>query len=236
MITCDGLIAFRPVLFVMLGLLSFPASAQDGVPFQLREVQERLGGIEAGVKGVETTVNEIALVDRSRCDRPVSWNRKLPGNERFVQALNGHAYCDLETGLVWMETPLDKAMYWQEANERCRLLEIDGRRGWHLPTIEQLQTLIDLRNSYPALPDDHPFKGVRPEPYFTSSPDEDSIYGQYREVWLVDLARGWPFTRDALDPPFTIVQAKAWCVRGGASPLPISDVNLEGDEVDYDPN
>jgi hypothetical protein len=38
MITCDGLIAFRPVLFVMLGLLSFPASAQDGVPFQLREV------------------------------------------------------------------------------------------------------------------------------------------------------------------------------------------------------
>jgi hypothetical protein len=100
MTTFKSLVTVRATILVALGLMSCSVRAQDGVPFQLREAQQQLVRIEVGVNILEQTVNEVVLLDRSRCDRPVSWNRKLPAGERFVPALNGHAFCDLETGLV----------------------------------------------------------------------------------------------------------------------------------------
>jgi hypothetical protein len=129
-----------------------------------------------------------------------------------------------------METPRANALYWVSANDYCRNEEVDGRRGWHLPTIEELMSLVDKQNSFPALPDGHPFQGVGEnfDFFFTSSPDEDSIYGQFRQVWLIEFGVGVALTREAMGPPFTDAQARAWCVRGGVVTLPITDVNLEG--------
>jgi hypothetical protein len=236
MITFKGSMTFHTMMVVVLCFISCSASAQSGVPFQLREVQEQLIRVEAGVNVLEKTVNEIVLVERARCDRPVSWNRKLPGNERFALALNGHAFCDLETGLVWTETPISDTITWTVAGDDCRLLEIDGRRGWHLPTVEELLSLIDQRNAFPALPLGHPFKGLVSDVHWTSSPGEDSVYGQLRKVWVVDMGTGTSFAREVFDPPFPSGYAWAWCVRGGVSPSPISDVNLEGAEIDPYPD
>ena len=35
--------------------------------------------------------------------------------------------------------------------------ELGGRKGYRLPTIEELSSLIDPNQEYPALPVDHPF-------------------------------------------------------------------------------
>jgi uncharacterized protein DUF1566 len=234
--TYKSSISVHSIIFVALSFIGCSASAQVDVPLPLNEIREQLIRIEDRVGRLGETIDEVASLDPSRCDQPVSWNRKLPDDERFAPALNGGAYCDLETGLVWPETPLERLFSWSGAKDGCRTMEFDGRQGWHLPTIGELLSLIDERNSSPALPLGHPFKGVLSDLYWTSSPDEDSIYGNFREVYLVYLDTGLALTKSAIEPFFPEKGARAWCVRGGVSPLPISDVNLVGDEVDPYPN
>lgn len=226
--------------FLILTLLTgSPANAQSGVTFQLGEVREQLLRIDTGINNLGKTVDEIALVERSRCDRPVSWNRKFPGNERFVPALNGHAYCDLETGLVWEETPDPEATYWSNAMSNCTNREIDGRMGWHLATVEELQSLLEMQDSGLALPPGHPFLGVDEFPtalFFTSSPGQSAVYGFYPEIWHVGINGGPAIPLGILPPPFTNARNKYWCVRGGVTFLPRMDVNLEGDEIEPFPD
>jgi hypothetical protein len=47
---------------------------------------------------------------------------------------------------------------WQEAVKFCQDLEIGNRKGWRLPTKEELITILDTSQSNPALPDGHPFE------------------------------------------------------------------------------
>jgi uncharacterized protein DUF1566 len=190
---------------------------------QITEVQEQLIRIEDGVDRLGEIVDAISSVDRSRCDRPVSWNRKLPDDERFALALTGGAYCDLETGLIWQETPYLRPVSWKQAIGGCRVLMVDGRQGWHLPTVEQLATLIDSQNvgSGPALPLGHPFKGSLDDVFWTTSLREASSVGKTRRVWLVDLGAGIPIWRSSIS-----TESRAWCVRGAGESPPISEVSF----------
>jgi hypothetical protein len=88
---------------------------------------------------------------------PPTWSQKLSADKRFVLVLNNEAVLDKETGLVWEKQP--------NSNQITTFLDafttgeatIGGRRGWRLPTIEELESLIDPSQSNPALPPGHPF-------------------------------------------------------------------------------
>lgn len=202
-------------------------SDEFGIKAQIVGIQEQLVQIESGVDKLGESVDEIASANRAICDRPVSWNRKLPDNERFALALNGGAYCDLETGLIWMEEPSPSHASWKQAFSLCHLIEVDGRKGWNLPTVEQLSTLIDSKNvgSGPALPPGHPFKGVLDDVFWTSSLRETSLVGRTRQVWLVDLGIGIPITRTSIK----LSEARVWCVRGTGGSPPISEAGFFGE-------
>lgn len=239
MITLSHPVAYRVGFLILSLVVGSAANAQSGVTFQLDEVREQLARIDAGVSSVGNTIDEIAFVERSRCDRPVSWNRKFPGNERFVPALNGHAFCDVETGLVWEEAPDPDPTYWRSALVHCANLEIDGRMGWHLPTIEELQSLIEGYSPDAGLPVGHPFLGlseINTESFFSSSPGQRAVYGHYPTIWFIYTDGGPPIEQEIGVPPFTSAQKRAWCVRGGANVQPIINVNLEGDEIEPFPN
>jgi hypothetical protein len=69
---------------------------------------------------------------------------------------------DRETGLVWekqpgnvipFETPQD----WANATYGCQGKNTGGRKGWRLPTIEELGSLVDETLSLPL---GHPFLNV----------------------------------------------------------------------------
>jgi hypothetical protein len=78
---------------------------------------------------------------------------------------------DKVTGLVW---PRDASLYgykeWQEAIDYCRHnLTMTGHKGWRLPTVEELSSLIDLSQVFPTLPSGHPFVYVENSYWWSST-------------------------------------------------------------------
>ncbi|OLN25294.1 hypothetical protein DVDV_3469 [Desulfovibrio sp. DV] len=79
----------------------------------------------------------------------------------------GEAVHDRLTGLIWAARAdgTGGVATWEQALAHCRQL---GDGGWRLPTINELESLVDAGRSHPALPDGHPFSGVG-EAYWSST-------------------------------------------------------------------
>jgi len=127
----------------------------------------------------------------------------LPASERFELVFDGKAVLDKQTGLIWERSPDTTKMHWSSARGYCSDKEVGGRKGWRLPTIEELLSLVDTNESNPALPSGHPFTNVQSRFYCSSFSDvaypdiqygvnflygkESSTFfeGNYVRVWCV---------------------------------------------------
>jgi len=111
-----------------------------------------------------------------------AWDQKLPAATRFVVLTDwgSQAVLDRETGLVWERTPSSASFSggalttdWLGAYHTCfgSALIKGGRRGWRLPTVEELASLLSPFESSGALalPDGHPFTEVVPGPYWSAT-------------------------------------------------------------------
>ena len=126
---------------------------------------------------------------------------------------------DNETGLVWERSPdVDTKGEWIEALRYCTALAVGGRKGWHVPMLEQLLSLFDPNGTATGaagnvirFPEGNPFKKIDDEVFWTatisppSKPDEE---GELL-VWAVGLESGNPIGEERLSTDET------WCVRGG---------------------
>jgi len=146
---------------------------------------------------------------------PPDKNKTLPANDggpdgcnssRFKCVMGGEGVLDKQTGLTWARN-VDLAggtKPWQEAVKFCQDLEIGTRKGWRLPTKEELITILDTSRSDPALPDGHPFEnygGANKASYWTGTTYEGNSnsaysiylhYGRFNDdLKLFDL-RIWP--------------------------------------------
>lgn len=153
------------------------------------------------------------------CDIAPVWGKKIVGPDRFVPVLDGGAYCDKETGLVWEAAPTimggpdnDGRQNWVSAISHCANLEVDDRKGWSLPMREQLATLVDTQSGLCAggglcLPDGHPFSDVQSALYWSASTSANIPHA----AWLVRFDDGLvTFSSKGSN-------LHAWCVRGGQS-------------------
>ena len=102
---------------------------------------------------------------------------------------------DNKTGLVWLrDARAVGCLTWQEAMGACAALAsgqhglTDGSQAgdWRLPDIDELCSLIDRSQFDPALTEGHPFSGVQPNYYWSST----SYVGNPSSAWLVDLFSG----------------------------------------------
>jgi hypothetical protein len=116
----------------------------------------------------------------------------VPLNDRYTDKGDG-TILDKNTGLIWLKNanvsnlplPSDGAkLYLQEMNSGKR--PNFGYTDWRLPTINEIETLVDKTRFYPALPVGHPFTGVQNHFYWSSSTGKDVL--DY--IWIVDLASG----------------------------------------------
>ena len=107
-------------------------------------------------------------------DPGTRWNEKINGHHRFkvLRQFDGAAVLDKETGRVWEQSPSTDTFCWTasascpgtglapDALSYCYQLQVGGRKGWRVPTIEELASLVDISQgspTTPALPAGHPF-------------------------------------------------------------------------------
>jgi hypothetical protein len=134
------------------------------------------------------------------------------GSSRFLCVMSTgspiplpQAVLDRETGLVWERAPTSGVHSWFSSYITCRDRTTGNRRGWRLPALEELASLVDPSESDPALPPGHPFLNLTEQAYWSSTTSPGATH-QASRLWL---ANGHPGNTDK-DDAFG-----AWCVRGG---------------------
>ncbi len=118
------------------------------------------------------------------------------------------------TALVWLKNAdcfgsIPWATALSDANTlasgSCGLSDGSAAGAWRLPNANELHSLIDLAQSNPALPADHPFTGVQSNIYWTST----TVDYQPAGAVVVGMSGGAPVGG------FKSGAAYVWPVRGG---------------------
>jgi hypothetical protein len=78
---------------------------------------------------------------------------------RFIDNGDG-TITDLLSSLMWTQQPKQIAENWENAVKYCRELKIGENEGWRLPTISELNQLVDKKHQNPALSPGHPFSNI----------------------------------------------------------------------------
>jgi hypothetical protein len=137
-----------------------------------------------------------------------AWSGALPPSRRFTLVLNAEAVLDNETGLVWQRIPADTTHQWQLSRWYCAVADTGSRAGWRVPTLSELQSLLNRAN--PSLPPGHPFV-VTGTPWFWTNTASTQAADFYFRVSAADGSLAQTLSL----PDFV---HRNWCVRGGASP------------------
>jgi hypothetical protein len=143
-------------------------------------------------------------------DQLPPWSRFLPPGQRFELVLGGAAVLDRETDLVWEKSPDPNSVAWYTAIQNCAYKAVGGRKGWRLPSVAELASLIDpsVLSPGPTLPLGHPFTNVSTGAGYWSA---TSIAAFPTNVWGVQFRSG------QLQAAIKTGQGAlglAWCVRG----------------------
>jgi hypothetical protein len=150
-----------------------------------------------------------------------SWDQKIACSSpatcpRFVVLAdwNHQAVLDRETGLVWERTPGgpgDGTEDWGNAYGSCIQKRVANRMGWRLPSLQELQSLLDTNVQTNGLPAGHPFFNISTTELYwsaTRSPNGPTL------AFAVGFESGGSLGGDYL----TVGQYRYWCVRGPGGP------------------
>jgi hypothetical protein len=58
---------------------------------------------------------------------------------------------DLNTGLMWQQTPVNSGFFWQEAVDYCNDLELAGYDDWRIPSLKEIFSISDFSQGWPYL-------------------------------------------------------------------------------------
>lgn len=157
----------------------------------------------------------VGFVDLAGAIPLESWDNKIPNASMRFKVLaefSSQAVLDKETGLVWEQSPASTNTLWEAARTQCTALTTGGRKGWRLPSVHELASLIDPTVVGGAfnitLPVNHPFSNITPlNGYWTAT--SDAAHPGW--VWAVTFFNGdvVPFISAGVGTHPT------WCVRGG---------------------
>lgn len=167
-----------------------------------------------GVIAVVLAISTLAvLVGPARAIDLRDWGRSINlASDRFVPRFGGAAILDRETQLTWEQSPDTTVTSWPLARAECLSREIDGRKGWRLPSVHELASLVDPTQVGLSLMTGHPFSNVQTEFYWSATTDAEGS----TDAWAVRFLQTGPITTFGKTNGLHV-----WCVRGG-SPGPIA--------------
>ena len=180
----------------------------------------RAVGLVAGLvascgSGDDAAIAQGAPTDLSGVTQ--NWDKALHVGRRFalLAAFAEAAVLDKETGLVWELSPAITTHGWNDARFQCTRRTTGGRKGWRLPSVHELATLVDPNISDgipPALPFGHFFTNVQSDIYWsaTTVAELTRVDDAPTVAWFVNFNNGG-VGFDLKADRFHFV----WCVRGG---------------------
>ncbi len=167
----------------------------NGVQIDVNGLETDMSMLKTDVGNVQTAVDDITTTVDLRGVKQ-NWAKKLDAtngdnfgcnSDRFTCVLGNQAKRDNETRFVW-DRVLDSTGGFNGDGSRpwaaggvaainyCFNRETGGRKGWHMPMLTQLATLVDKTvtgvdgNGRPVkLPDGHPFVGVKSRHYWAAT-------------------------------------------------------------------
>jgi len=112
---------------------------------------------------------------------------------------------DNKTGLMWQDnsTAKNTKKDWQGALALCSQLRLAGHDDWRLPTIKELEKVINLSQDNPAIKEG--FKNVGGSGYYWSSTEHES---SKEFAWMMNFKRGYEYNN------YKTYERYVRCVRG----------------------
>jgi len=185
--------ALQVVLLAMMGFLTVPAQATNS---------------NGPYYATPSWDQQLQCDAQATCPRFIVLSNWIDAS----RPSGGAAVLDRETGLVWEQSPSTSTFPWSStstttAAQHCNRLTVGNRKGWRLPTIQELASLIDptVPSPGPTLPAGHPFSNVQQDVYWSATTGATST----GVAWYVNFFDGGVFNIDKSISLF------AWCVRGG---------------------
>ena len=132
-----------------------------------------------------------------------NWDTNLKGTARFtiLPDFGGSAVRDNNTGLVWGQAPDTTLRLWRDTTVYCVNKNVGNTRGWRLPSVMELASLIDPSLPPPFIPGTV-FTGVQLNQYWSATTTGE------RSVWKVNFDTG------NVDISLMTEVYLSWCVRG----------------------
>lgn len=121
--------------------------------------------------------------------------------KEHYRVMNGTVY-DTKMKLTWQQTIFPYSLTWSEAQSYCSDLILDGD-GWRVPSMKELQTIIDETRRDPAI-DINAFPDTPLDVFWTSTAKVDDP----TNAWFVGSNDGFTFYRDESAGP-----GRVRCVR-----------------------
>jgi len=205
-----GTLVLGGLLLVSSGPSVTPTWAQNPTTQQqqFRQIMDKLDQVLAATK-VASAEAESKKSGGEEADQTLSWDKVLPASQRFVvlAAFGNDAVLDKETGLVWEKSPQSAAVSLPNARLACANKAVGSRKGWRLPALPELASLVDpsVASPGPVLPSGHPFAGVQSANYWSASAHVDNP----------TLTWGVGFSNGAALGVSKAFDQRVWCVRGG---------------------
>jgi len=99
----------------------------------------------------------------------------------YVDNGNG-TVTDTGTGLMWQKQDDAKKRTWIEAVDYCKGLSLGGHKGWRLPEVKELQSILDMKRNPTA---DPVFTGTKAYGYWSAT-DYPTSYVEAYWIYFVD--------------------------------------------------
>jgi Protein of unknown function (DUF1566) len=119
---------------------------------------------------------------RARCVRSARAPAVAVGPDYEVRPVSVR---DRATGLSWQRAVPRRSFSFSEASAYCHQLDLDGQTDWRLPSMPELESIVDERTANPAI-DAQAFPETPADSFWTSS-----LFGnKSAEVWHVLFDHG----------------------------------------------